>query len=420
MIPEKGALSYDVRRFFLRLTPEFVRTSESVLSCTLNQLEEKDGKWIAAEGSALVSSGVTAQRLFLPEGGVFAAEGNALTAYPTGEEFLLPSVPRAVLSYDRFKEKRKFYAVTETGVYLLEGGTARQVGSSGGKCAAVLGERLYIASGNLLNYTAPLEPENWELSEDGGRIVLTENGGDIVALVPFGGRLYLFREHEILRLRADAGDLNFRFERVPFDGGTPVAGSAAETGGSVLFVTERGLFRFDGASFRLVYSPKEGESFTGTGAGGWNGKYYAGFSSGGSDCIFVYDTEAGAHLVRTAANALAAGRDGVYFLLGSRLLRLSGRKFPLYGTYESSLDCTFVLRRYGEPCFFEGITVGGSGEFRVGFSSEWGSADVYAKAGVRSPFPKVLRGGRVHLTVRSPSPESVIDEIVLHMREVKA
>ena len=145
------------------LTPKRVRVKPSLFS-------EASGKTAAfalnfkARGSALYSVGgrkfckqlpAGASKLFCTEDGtLFVWTGSALIA--GGNTFPLSEAPLEVLSFSG-EAGKEYYALTSSGLVCLGEGAVS--GAPAGSAAAFFGERLFIASGETLFYSAPLAPK---------------------------------------------------------------------------------------------------------------------------------------------------------------------------------------------------------------------------------------------------------------------
>lgn len=201
------------------LTPKRVRVRPSLFA-------EASGKTAAfalnfkARGSALCSVGgrkfceqlpAGASKLFTAEDGtLFVWTGSALIA--GGNTFPLSEAPLEVLSFSG-EAGKEYYALTSSGLVCLGEGAVS--GAPAGSAAAFFGERLFIASGETLFYSAPLAPKDWVQSADGaGSVVLPSAGGNILKLLPDRGRLLLFRERGVTALSAPGDFLGFEAEEI--------------------------------------------------------------------------------------------------------------------------------------------------------------------------------------------------------------
>ncbi|MBR7186174.1 MAG: hypothetical protein IKD43_01630 [Clostridia bacterium] len=428
MIPLKSLEVPDVDRAVMRLTPEYLKSSERVLKCDLFQLSEEGGAYVAAEGSVFVQTFVTdVARLFLSDTAVFGLSSDSLLKpYPDGTIIdFYPRLVRAVVPYHSEEGELIHYIVADGRTYSLRGQFFRAVTEDiGGRCAAVHRERIFLGGGNTIRYCAPFKSDEWEITqEETGRIDLTSSGGEILALISFNGNLFCFREHEILRIRADAAELNYRIERIPFDGGNVLANSVRDCGSHIVFFTTRGLAVCDGTSCKIVRPTSDFTFPSGVHTGAWMGRYYAAVSvEGEGPCIYVYDpTHKSEHFVRAEATALAGGKDGLYYGHGTSLMRLTDRGFHENSAKEARLAVEIeIAGGDGSARYLDGVTVFGKGNFKVQFATEAGSCCVYARGNAFTPLPRVLRGTRLLLSIQSKEQGVAIKSCNLHFREVKA
>lgn len=109
-------------------------------------------------------------------------------------------------------------------------------------------ERLFcVEEPFTLLYSAPTEPNNFESTVDGGgRIALPTEKGKIVALCALKEYLYVFYEYGISRVQGAGSAKDFCVELLPYSGGRIFGDSVGACENKIFFLTESGLFAFDG------------------------------------------------------------------------------------------------------------------------------------------------------------------------------
>lgn len=411
--------------YFPALTPKRVRIRPSLF-------RERSGRAAvfalnaAERGGALLSTGgrrlieqlpAGCERLFRTEDGVrFFWDGTAL--YKGEDSFSLSSPPLDVLSFVG-ETGREYCALTASGLYLLgaEGAEAVEGAPTGG-AMALHGERLFIASGETLSYSAPLMPADWTISADGaGEIVLPSAGGAIQRLLSHRGRLLCFRERGITALTAPGDFLDFKAEEIPCAFGSLIASSVAACGSRILFCTEEGIFSLKGEAVTAVEGCGEGlVDFTkGVRAASAGESYYAALTLlSGERCILSLAGERAA-LLRLEADDVLGGKQ-FFFLQGGRLYALDEK-----GAGEREMLLEFPLSDFGlaEIRYLDGVRVEGEGSFRLEVRPARGLPRfVRGRAGEDIRLSPPLKGSAFALRVRS-SGRAKLGSLILRLREGK-
>ena len=402
------------------LTPKRVRITPSLFS-------EASGKTAAfalnfkARGSMLISVGgrkfceqlpAGASKLFTAEDGtLFVWTGSALIA--GGNTFPLSEAPLEVLSFSG-EAGKEYYALTSSGLDRL--GEGAVPGAPAGSTAAFFGERLFIASGETLFYSAPLAPKDWTQSADGaGSVVLPSAGGDILKLVPYRGRLLLFRERGITALAAPGDFLGFEAEELPCAFSELLPSSVARCGSRVLFCSKEGIFSLKGETAeRLSGCGEEHISFgDGAAAVAAGETYYAAVTmKDGEKCILGIGEE-GAVFYRLEAESLAGGSTFRYLCGGSLYAPdgcAAGEREPVLWIAPSSFGISEM--RYLDRLFVEG-----EGLFRAELSTGRGASFVSGRAGEEVRLIPPLRGSAASLKLRFLSDRTRVLSITLEFRE---
>ena len=106
----------------------------------------------------------------------------------------------------------------------------------------------------------------WDFSEtldESGVISLAYDFGEIVALVPFHERVYVFMEHGVAQLNVTGSPLDFKIVPLDYSGGKIFGSTVGVCNNHIMFLTEDGVVRFNGTRFEMVaknlrISPKRG------------------------------------------------------------------------------------------------------------------------------------------------------------------
>lgn len=163
--------------------------------------------------------------------------------------------------------------MTETGV------------GSAGRAVCFYKERLFcVLPPFTLAYSAPLDATDFaESIDDGGRIALPTEQGEIVALKAFGGYLYAFYEYGISRIEIVGSAREFVVSPLEYGGGRifgDSVGVCSVGGDKAFFLAGDGLYAFDGRKARrvcreLVLNPARNEQVCGHAES--DGRYFVRF-----------------------------------------------------------------------------------------------------------------------------------------------
>ena len=411
------------------LTPKRVRVKPSLFS-------EASGKTAAfalnfkARESALYSVGgrkfckqlpAGASKLFCTEDGtLFVWTGSALIA--GGNTFPLSEAPLEVLSFSG-EAGKEYYALTSSGLVCLGEGAVS--GAPAGSAAAFFGERLFIASGETLFYSAPLAPKDWVQSADGaGSVVLPSAGGNILKLVPDRGRLLLFRERGVTALSAPGDFLGFEAEELPCAVEGLMPSSVARCGSRVLFCSKEGIFSLKGETLsRLSGCGEERIAFQrGVSAVSAGERYYAAVTlKDGEKCILELEGE-GAALYRLEAESLAGGK--FRFLKEGSLYALDEEAA---GDKEAVLELPLSTFGLFKVRYLNALLIEGEGLFRAELRAEPCAGApmpaprfVSGRAGEEVRLNPPMRGSAFALKVRFLSAGAKLSAVTLTLREGKA
>lgn len=402
----------------VRVKPSLFRESSGKTAVFALNAAERRGALVETGRKRLVGTLPTGtEKLFrTADGTLFSLAGTVLTK---GEDtYTLSAPPLDILSFAG-ETGTEYYALTSSGLYALgETGAAAVTGAPAGTCMAVFGERLFIASGETLFYSAPLDVTDWEQSADGaGSVDLPSRGGNIVKLVPYKGQLLLFRERGITALTAPGDFLDFQAEELACAFTELIPDSAAACGSRVLFAAKDGLYALEGSTVSALESCGAEyidlqEDVVGAAAGE---NYYAAVTLLSKEkCIFALTGER-ASLLRLDAESVAGGE--FVFLREGKLYALDEA-----AAAEREMVIEFPLSEYGvsEARYLDAVRVEGAGQFRVSARAERGlPRHVRGRAGEELRFVPPLKGSAFSLRVKGSS-GARLAAVILDIREGRA
>lgn len=134
---------------------------------------------------------------------------------------------------------------------VMDDGTVKTVTSAPRfSSVTVHNERIYgtlNGESNQLWFSDDFDPENWSVSGDeAGYISFSDECGDALEAVSFLGYLYIFREHGIYRLTAYGDQSEFTLKKLFTATGRIYKNTIALCGDRIMFLTDEGVFTFDG------------------------------------------------------------------------------------------------------------------------------------------------------------------------------
>lgn len=309
---------------------------------------------VCGEGFVEVGSVTVATRVFAAGGKLFsynAATGDLYDFYEK-VRFNVKDLADVCVGYGESGYMRLFF-LGEQEVHYSEGGsTVRLLSQRTGGCAAAMHrERLFFVNGSRVCYTAALglEAENGERSPDGyGYADFTSADGDFVGIAPYRDRLYLFRERGVLELRADGEALNFSAAVLPYACGTVVKGSVARCGDKLVFLTDQGLYYYDGSFHRAEnaytdeFTPVEPAQACACG-----NIYYTIVDHAGERKVYAYDFFAGygRYILAEQLLSISAWGGSLYLLAGGRIIVLTEKGGAPFGGAHNTVTLVFSPKR---------------------------------------------------------------------------
>ena len=274
-------------------------------------------------------------------------------------------------------------------------------------CAGYAYERLWVYAGGgdvqRVQFSAVMDIRDFE---GGGVIDLPDGRGDILSFTELDNVFYIFRQFGIQKLTAKGREEDF----VLSDADAPAArichGSICTENGKAYFLTDRGMYSFDGSSVKPFFrdhdlQPAPGENVRAAACGG---RVYlsADFEAGRALGIFCEDEKDG-FLVAEEGRALCAVRapSGLYivFYKEGRLYTFpSGAPGGAPALWESAPALPFG----GAEGVLEELVLAGEGNFALEAVSERGCRriDCLLSGGAKR-FRIDLRGARFVFRVHS-------------------
>ena len=153
-----------------------------------------------------------------------------------------------------------------------------------------------------LRFSDDFDPTNWHVSlREGGYINFGTEMGKIIKVLSFGGQIYLFFEHGIIRMTAYNDQTDFHLTKLYLFVGTVLKNTITVCGDRILFMSSEGVFSFDGLSVKKVMTEMEdlfSKEQTGAHAAFHGGKYYLACRlemdstiTGAPNSLLIYDLE---------------------------------------------------------------------------------------------------------------------------------
>ncbi len=323
---------------------------------------------VCAEGYEAVSVLPSAvSRLYVTDDAVYVYESVQKSLYNVTAKTRITGIasePVALLPHVTENGARGFYCVEKDTVRYITGGAVKSSGRVGGTCAAMHHGRLFTADGLTLRFSAPYSADGIIQTDrdpdKAGSLDFDEGKGNIVALVSFREKLYIFFERGIAKMRAEGEALDFDVTAMPFCGGSVIRGSVADCGDRICYMTESGLYCFNGS----VCSRLEGKraeilrssSFEGL---CMNGKYAAVVTlTDAKNALYVYDFSEKAGRFILASGLISAARE--YFVTSTTLYTLKEE-----GTQPLGGEASLLLTLSGTPRALAWMRIDGKGIFGI-------------------------------------------------------
>ena len=335
-------------------------------------------------------------------------------------------LPKSIAIYRTENGDELLFVMTEYGLSLMKNGFWMSVAwAPEGDCACIAAERLIIANGDKVFWSHPLSPDDWQRSLQGaGYIELPSREGNILEMFSMKEHVYLLRERGITRLTVKGDPLTFAAENIPCPFGKIIPNSVRLCGDKIVFLTDSGVYNFDGTKATRISDCGFSEVDFGKDilSASYQGKYCAAVSlKNGDECLWLIDpTESEGHFLRMRAQVLAGG-DSLLFANEGKLYRLTERGLSPDGRCASLISERSLLGLSGREKYLDGVTIEGSGYFSVEAQTERGTFKrVSGAAGERLQFPAPLHGVSFSLQIKTICENAAIQGLTFDIREESA
>lgn len=146
----------------------------------------------------------------------------------------------------------------------------------------VHGERLFATSPDTLNtlwFSDDLDPTNWNISlDEAGFVEMADENGALLKVLSFFNYVYVFRSYGITRFYATGEQSRFSLMHLFVSSDRIIGDTVCVCGDRILFLTQRGLFDFDGSGTVKILDRLsglfEGEDNSQARAAYFGGKYF--------------------------------------------------------------------------------------------------------------------------------------------------
>lgn len=120
-------------------------------------------------------------------------------------------------------------------------------------------ERIFGCFGNTLWFSDDLDPTNWNISAtEAGYVEMADDRGKLLKVVSFADYLYVFREYGIARVSAYSSQQDFAVNQLFVTSGKIYPETVSICGDKILFLSQDGLYLFDGAETTKLLSDMDG------------------------------------------------------------------------------------------------------------------------------------------------------------------
>lgn len=291
----------------------------------------------------------------------------------------------------------------------------------GGTCGAIYNERFFIGKGKVLIFSdEDTPPTVLDLadSDAGGSVDFQdEDRGNIVDMVVFKDRLYLFREGGITSVYTSGAPIEYKIAEVPCKYNRLLRDTVADCGAFVYFFTESGLHSFDGRNVKKINEPASQQINLGAEirATAHGGRYYCTCTDkNGAKFVYCYDPEEGCgHFFGRGVTGVSGG-ESLYFIRGTSIYK--GTELGLFDGEPACYETGFFAPSDGNEFLFEAVTVEGEGTVQVRIRSDKPTLLLSGSAGVRQRVD--LKIDRLALDIMGRT-DFRLKGIKLEIREVK-
>ena len=146
------------------------------------------------------------------------------------------------------------------GIKIYDGNTVTVVSDAPSVTSMCIhSERLFITSGGVdgaLWFSDDFDPTNWNVSlNEAGFIDMSDERGEMLCAVAFGGYVYVFRSYGVSRVSAYGDQTDFSVSHLLVSCGKIAKNTITVCGDCILFFASDGLYRFDGYNAVKISEP---------------------------------------------------------------------------------------------------------------------------------------------------------------------
>lgn len=148
------------------------------------------------------------------------------------------------------------------GIIIIDGDTYEDIELTPNiKSMCMHSERLFITTKSdkkTIWFSDDFDPSNWQISLDkAGYITLEDNLGDMLKIMSFQGYIYVFRSYGISVLTAYGNQEEFYTNSISVSHGRIYGNTPTDCGDYVIYLTDDGLYRFNGTTSVKIMSEIE-------------------------------------------------------------------------------------------------------------------------------------------------------------------
>lgn len=152
------------------------------------------------------------------------------------------------------------FSAEDEGIKIYDGNSVTVVSDAPSVTSmCVHSERLFITSGGVdgaLWFSDDFDPTNWNVSlNEAGFIDMSDDRGEMLCAVAFGGYVYVFRSYGVSRVTAYGDQTEFSVSHLLVSCGKIAKNTITVCGDCIMFFASDGLYRFDGYNAVRISDP---------------------------------------------------------------------------------------------------------------------------------------------------------------------
>ena len=171
--------------------------------------------------------------------------------------------------------------------------------------------RIFFVERFSLCYGAPFEFDDYEqTADDAGKIELGAEGGEILAIVRLGEKLFVVRQHALAEISASGAAREFVVKTIPFGASEIQRGSVCAVGEAIVFLAVDGVYRFLNGNFERLVSGRiaERDELKGLVASYSGNTYRLGYTTlGGEEKVLAVNVEDGSYYPSFVIHGVSSG-----------------------------------------------------------------------------------------------------------------